>query len=116
MSPDDPEPRRLGARQNGPDANDRQRRIPVAAHRMDIARREETTITMQYFAIPAVSNEAGSGTRGEPRPFAAGLACAQPRLSGIETRSIDYVMLNERHGKIWHRAGPEHTLRLAAVP
>jgi len=27
---------------------------------------------------------------------------AHPRLGGIEVRSIDYVPLNERHGKIWH--------------
>ena len=27
---------------------------------------------------------------------------AQPRLGGIEVRSIDYVPLNERHGRIWH--------------
>jgi nucleobase:cation symporter-1, NCS1 family len=26
----------------------------------------------------------------------------QPRLGGIEVRSIDYVPLNERHGRIWH--------------
>jgi nucleobase:cation symporter-1, NCS1 family len=26
----------------------------------------------------------------------------QPRVPGLETRSIDYVPLNERHGKIWH--------------
>src|ERR1700760_4161720 len=26
----------------------------------------------------------------------------QPRVLGLETRSIDYVPLNERHGKIWH--------------
>jgi purine-cytosine permease-like protein len=24
------------------------------------------------------------------------------RISGVETRSIDYVPLNERHGKLWH--------------
>jgi NCS1 family nucleobase:cation symporter-1 len=30
------------------------------------------------------------------------MTTTQPRLSGIETRSIDYVPLNERHGKIWH--------------
>ncbi|MFH8337102.1 purine-cytosine permease family protein [Streptomyces sp. AM6-12] len=27
---------------------------------------------------------------------------AQGRVSGIEVRSIDYVPLNERHGKLWH--------------
>jgi len=27
---------------------------------------------------------------------------AHPRLGGIEVRSIDYVPLNERHGRIWH--------------
>ncbi len=27
---------------------------------------------------------------------------AQGRTSGIEVRSIDYVPLNERHGKLWH--------------
>jgi NCS1 family nucleobase:cation symporter-1 len=26
----------------------------------------------------------------------------QPRLGGIEVRSIDYVPLNERHGRVWH--------------
>jgi NCS1 nucleoside transporter family len=26
----------------------------------------------------------------------------QPRVTGLETRSIDYVPLNERHGKVWH--------------
>ena len=26
----------------------------------------------------------------------------QPRVSGIEVRSIDYVPLSERHGKVWH--------------
>ncbi|TWE12454.1 purine-cytosine permease family protein [Rudaeicoccus suwonensis] len=26
----------------------------------------------------------------------------QPRIAGIESRSIDYVPLNERHGKLWH--------------
>ncbi|MDQ6848607.1 MAG: cytosine permease [Actinomycetota bacterium] len=26
----------------------------------------------------------------------------QPRTSGVEVRSIDYVPLNERHGKLWH--------------
>ena len=25
-----------------------------------------------------------------------------PRISGVEVRSIDYVPLNERHGKLWH--------------
>jgi nucleobase:cation symporter-1, NCS1 family len=27
---------------------------------------------------------------------------SQPRVSGVETRSIDYVPLRERHGKLWH--------------
>ncbi|WP_225821384.1 purine-cytosine permease family protein [Streptomyces naphthomycinicus] len=27
---------------------------------------------------------------------------AEPRVSGLEIRSIDYVPLNERHGKLWH--------------
>ncbi|WP_265567608.1 purine-cytosine permease family protein [Streptomyces hygroscopicus] len=27
---------------------------------------------------------------------------AQPRVSGLEIRSIDYVPLDERHGKLWH--------------
>jgi nucleobase:cation symporter-1, NCS1 family len=27
---------------------------------------------------------------------------AQPRVSGLEVRSIDYVPLQERHGKLWH--------------
>ena len=26
----------------------------------------------------------------------------QPRIAGVEVRSIDYVPLNERHGKLWH--------------
>jgi nucleobase:cation symporter-1, NCS1 family len=26
----------------------------------------------------------------------------QPRVTGLETRSIDYVPLSERHGKVWH--------------
>jgi nucleobase:cation symporter-1, NCS1 family len=30
------------------------------------------------------------------------MTTTQPRRSGIETRSIDYVPLSERHGKIWH--------------
>jgi NCS1 family nucleobase:cation symporter-1 len=30
------------------------------------------------------------------------MATTRPRLGGIEVRSIDYVPLNERHGKIWH--------------
>src|SRR6476661_3253021 len=25
-----------------------------------------------------------------------------PRISGVEARSIDYVPLDERHGKLWH--------------
>ncbi|MFI5880921.1 purine-cytosine permease family protein [Streptomyces sp. NPDC051554] len=27
---------------------------------------------------------------------------SEPRMSGLEIRSIDYVPLNERHGKLWH--------------
>ncbi|MFR0354516.1 purine-cytosine permease family protein [Streptomyces sediminimaris] len=27
---------------------------------------------------------------------------SKPRVSGMETRSIDYVPLDERHGKLWH--------------
>jgi NCS1 nucleoside transporter family len=30
------------------------------------------------------------------------MATTQPRLGGIEVRSIDYVPLNERHGRVWH--------------
>ncbi len=30
------------------------------------------------------------------------MSTTQPRLSGLETRSIDYVPLKERHGKLWH--------------
>ncbi len=30
------------------------------------------------------------------------MTTAQPRVSGIEVRSIDYVPLDERHGKLWH--------------
>jgi NCS1 nucleoside transporter family len=30
------------------------------------------------------------------------MTTTQPRLSGLEVRSIDYVPLSERHGKIWH--------------
>jgi NCS1 family nucleobase:cation symporter-1 len=30
------------------------------------------------------------------------MATRQPRAGGIEVRSIDYVPLNERHGKVWH--------------
>ncbi|MFB7510863.1 cytosine permease, partial [Streptomyces broussonetiae] len=26
----------------------------------------------------------------------------EPRVSGLEVRSIDYVPLDERHGKLWH--------------
>jgi NCS1 family nucleobase:cation symporter-1 len=29
-------------------------------------------------------------------------AATPARISGVETRSIDYVPLNERHGKLWH--------------
>lgn len=29
-------------------------------------------------------------------------ASAEPRVTGLETRSIDYVPLDERHGKLWH--------------
>jgi NCS1 family nucleobase:cation symporter-1 len=31
-----------------------------------------------------------------------GPARAEPRISGVEVRSIDYVPLDERHGKLWH--------------
>src|SRR5438093_9461502 len=27
---------------------------------------------------------------------------AEPKVSGLEIRSIDYVPLDERHGKLWH--------------
>ncbi len=30
------------------------------------------------------------------------MSTSQPRVSGVETRSIDYVPLQERHGKLWH--------------
>ena len=30
------------------------------------------------------------------------MTTTQPRTGGLEVRSIDYVPLNERHGKIWH--------------
>src|SRR6201990_3233649 len=30
------------------------------------------------------------------------MATTQTRTGGLEVRSIDYVPLNERHGKIWH--------------
>ncbi len=30
------------------------------------------------------------------------MATTQPRTGGIEVRSIDYVPLSERHGKVWH--------------
>ncbi len=30
------------------------------------------------------------------------MTSSQPRVSGVETRSIDYVPLRERHGKLWH--------------
>jgi NCS1 nucleoside transporter family len=30
------------------------------------------------------------------------MTTTQPRLGGIEVRSIDYVPLNERHGRVWH--------------
>ena len=30
------------------------------------------------------------------------MTASQPRVSGVETRSIDYVPLQERHGKLWH--------------
>jgi NCS1 nucleoside transporter family len=30
------------------------------------------------------------------------MVSTQPRVGGIEVRSIDYVPLNERHGKVWH--------------
>ena len=31
-----------------------------------------------------------------------GPARPQPRISGVEVRSIDYVPLDERHGRLWH--------------
>jgi NCS1 family nucleobase:cation symporter-1 len=30
------------------------------------------------------------------------MTATEPRVSGIEVRSIDYVPLDERHGKLWH--------------
>ena len=30
------------------------------------------------------------------------MATTQKRRGGLEVRSIDYVPLNERHGKVWH--------------
>src|SRR5947199_2765821 len=30
------------------------------------------------------------------------MTSTQPRAGGLEVRSIDYVPLNERHGKLWH--------------
>ncbi len=30
------------------------------------------------------------------------MTSSQPRISGVEVRSIDYVPLDERHGKLWH--------------
>jgi purine-cytosine permease-like protein len=30
------------------------------------------------------------------------MAATQPRAGGLEIRSIDYVPLSERHGKVWH--------------
>ena len=30
------------------------------------------------------------------------MTSTQSRLGGLEVRSIDYVPLNERHGKLWH--------------
>jgi nucleobase:cation symporter-1, NCS1 family len=30
------------------------------------------------------------------------MTTTQPRAARLEVRSIDYVPLNERHGKIWH--------------
>ena len=30
------------------------------------------------------------------------MTASEPRVSGVETRSIDYVPLSERHGKLWH--------------
>ncbi|SEG40750.1 NCS1 nucleoside transporter family [Actinacidiphila yanglinensis] len=30
------------------------------------------------------------------------MSTEQPRVSGLEVRSIDYVPLRERHGKLWH--------------
>ena len=30
------------------------------------------------------------------------MTTTQPRAGRLEVRSIDYVPLNERHGKVWH--------------
>ena len=30
------------------------------------------------------------------------MTATQPRAGGLEVRSIDYVPLSERHGKVWH--------------
>ena len=30
------------------------------------------------------------------------MTATQPRVGGIEIRSIDYAPLSERHGKVWH--------------
>ena len=30
------------------------------------------------------------------------MTATQPRPGGLEVRSIDYVPLSERHGKVWH--------------
>ena len=37
------------------------------------------------------------------------------RIAGVEVRSIDYVPLNERHGKVWSQ-GPLTTRALATQP
>jgi purine-cytosine permease-like protein len=50
---------------------------------------------MSVEAQPAVSDR----TSAETQPVVSG------RLAGVEVRSIDYVPLNERHGKVWSQ-GP----------
>ena len=34
------------------------------------------------------------------------MTATQPRAGGLEVRSIDYVPLSERHGKVWHLGPP----------
>ncbi|MGH1551423.1 hypothetical protein ACRAWF_02150 [Streptomyces sp. L7] len=40
---------------------------------------------------------------------------SEPRVSGLEIRSIDYVPLDERHGKLWH-LGPCGSCRTRRSP
>src|SRR5437870_2704231 len=40
--------------------------------------------------------------RPDQHPGDAVTTTSEPRVSGLEIRSIDYVPLNERHGKLWH--------------